>query len=451
MSASSSPSPATKSNRGALGAIFLTVFLDLVGFSIIFPLFPGILEHYWTLEGADSLIGQLISGLQHLCPAGASDEERTFLTQTLFGGILGSLYSLLQFVFAPVWGRLSDRVGRRPVLLGTICGTALSYLLWVFSGSFLVLIGARLLGGAMAGNLGVATAAIADCTTRENRSKGMALIGVAFGLGFLVGPAIGGVLAHWQLTETASTGSAFALNPFSGPALLALGLSIINIVWASFGLRETLTDANRAQAQSAERPAFFSGLRGIPEAITRRTILINLFYTLAFAGMEFTLVFLATERLAYHDPRQMVPIFVFIGFVLILVQGGVVRRLGPKIGENKLALVGMFSVMASFSILAFAPAGSTFAFYFGLFFMAAGGACAMPSLSALVSLYTPEHVQGRALGVFRGAGALGRAFGPIIAAVLFYAVGSRLAYLIGGLVILLPIALGWKLPRPQRH
>ena len=437
------------SSKASLGAIFLTVFLDLVGFSIIFPLFPSMLGHYLPLEGPGSLLGNVVSGLQNLCPSGASETEKQFLTQTLFGGLLGSLYAFMQFFFAPLWGRLSDRVGRRPVLLGTICGTALSYLLWIFSGSFLVLILARLMGGAMAGNLGVATAAIADVTTRENRSKGMALIGVAFGLGFLIGPAIGGALSHWHLAETFATDSVFAINPFSGPALVAFGLSLLNIGWAYFGLRETLTDANRAQAATAVRPGVFSGLSAIPEAVTRRTILLNLIYTIAFAGMEFTLVFLATERLGYTS-RQLVWIFVFIAVVLILVQGGVVRRLGPKIGENKLALVGLFSVGVSFVMLALSPVGSPAAFYAGLFFMAAGGACAMPSLSSLVSLYTPEHSQGLALGVFRSAGSLGRALGPLLAAVLFYAAGSRLAYLAGGLLMLVPLALGWKLPRPKR-
>ena len=133
--------------RSVLGLVFLTVFLDIVGFSVIFPLFPGMLDYYFTAEGADSLIGQVVSGLQEF----AGDDRNA--VQTLFGGLLGSVYGLLQFVFATVWGGLSDRIGRRPVLLITLSGTFLAYLLWAAAASFWVLVLARVLGGAMAGNI----------------------------------------------------------------------------------------------------------------------------------------------------------------------------------------------------------------------------------------------------------------------------------------------------------
>lgn len=181
--------PNTKGNRSRLGVIFLTLFLDLVGFSIIFPLFPAMLDYYLPSgDGGHSLLGQLIAPLANWAERSGAADPR-FMTAVLFGGILGSLYSILQFICAPLWGAYSDRVGRRKVLLITISGLALSYILWFFAASFWVLVLARVLGGAMGGNLSVATAAVADTTTRAKRSSGLAIIGIAFGLGFKIGRA----------------------------------------------------------------------------------------------------------------------------------------------------------------------------------------------------------------------------------------------------------------------
>ncbi|MCH2364698.1 MAG: MFS transporter, partial [Planctomycetes bacterium] len=176
--------------KSPIGVLFLTVFVDLVGFSIIFPLFPEMLEYYGK---EDNFFATLIAQLAEL--SGEQGEKRELYTRVLFGGILGSLYSILQFLFAPMWGRLSDRIGRRPVLLITIGGLCVSYLVWIFSHSFLLLIISRVLGGAMGGNISVATAAMADSTDEKNRAKGMGMIGMAFGLGFILGRAIGALLA----------------------------------------------------------------------------------------------------------------------------------------------------------------------------------------------------------------------------------------------------------------
>ena len=161
------PKDEKQSAKGSLGIIFTTVFIDLVGFSIIFPLFPAMLKYYLEREDPESLLGEMTGWLDSITLTGGADTS--FYTTVFFGGILGFIYSLLQFVFSPIWGRLSDRHGRRPVLLFTLAGTALSYLIWIFSGSFLLLVLSRLLGGIMSGNLAVATAAVADVTSKENR------------------------------------------------------------------------------------------------------------------------------------------------------------------------------------------------------------------------------------------------------------------------------------------
>ena len=152
----------SQSRKGVLGVILLTVFLDLVGFSIIFPLFPDMLEYYLGKESAGGTFHKLIASLEGL--SGLQGDEARFAATVLFGGLLGSLYSVLQFAFAPIWGVLSDRRGRRRILILTVCGTALSYLVWVVADKFWLLIVSRFLGGLMAGNLSVATAAVADVT-----------------------------------------------------------------------------------------------------------------------------------------------------------------------------------------------------------------------------------------------------------------------------------------------
>lgn len=409
------PSSIQPADRKALGAIWLTVFIDLVGFSIIFPLFPAMLEWYLPREGQASALGWLIATLQAWTPAA----HRDFLVAVLFGGVLGSLYSLLQFAAAPVWGRLSDRFGRRNILLLTTSGTALAYLLWVFSGSFTLLVLSRLLGGCMAGNLAVATAAIADVTARSNRSKGMALIGVAFGLGFICGPAIGGSAALIDLSNADST-RAFALNPFSFPALCAFALALLNCLWVWRAFPETRT----ASAPAARQP--FRLGSAIPEV--QRALRVYFVFLIAFAGMEFTLTFLALERLAY-SPTQMIRVFLFVGITLAVTQGWFVRKYARRIGEHRMVVGGLLAGSCGLALLAIAQA--SLPFYLGLACLGIGIGTASPALTAMVSLFAPADQQGAELGAFRSTGSLARACGPLLAALLFWALGSTTAYFIG--------------------
>src|SRR5262249_53469247 len=156
--------------RSPVPGVLPTVFLDMVGFSILFPIFPRMLDHYLALEGPSSAIGGLQGSLAHLAGGDAN------AVQTLFGGFLGSVYSLLQFLFAPVWGGLSDRIGRRPTLLVTLTGTLLGYALWIVSGSFALLVLSRLVAGLSSGNISTASAVIADVTEGKDRARGMGLV-----------------------------------------------------------------------------------------------------------------------------------------------------------------------------------------------------------------------------------------------------------------------------------
>ena len=431
-----------KSNkpRSVLGLVFLTVFVDLIGFSIIFPIFPAVLDHYTGLEGADSAIGRLHAILVDFT---ASREGADFAVVTLFGGILGSIYSLLQFLFAPFWGHLSDRLGRRRVLLMTLAGTAFSYVLWFFSGSFLLLVIARVIGGVMAGNISIASAAVSDTTSGADRAKGMGIVGMGIGLGFVVGPALGGISSSLNLVELWPAGEAFGVNPFSGPALIAFVLALFNWIWALTHFPETLPPEKRghSDAQRSLRP--FRALRAMNYPGVQRTNLLSFAYLVAFSAMEFTLTFLAVERFAFA-PRDNMWMFVFIGLVIAFVQGGVVRRVVPKYGERRVALVGLIALLPGFIFIGLAS--SVFALYAGLGFMAVGSALAMPCFSSLVSRYAPEEVQGLVLGSFRSVGALSRAIGPLLGGSLYWLLGSRMPYLVGAGLIIIPILLAVGLP-----
>jgi MFS family permease len=435
--------PPAGARPAGLGVIFLIIFIDLVGFSIVFPLFPSILDYYFAREGDAGLLGAILSFLGQFERAGGGSGH---FTAVLFGGFLGSIYSLLQFVFAPIWGTLSDRFGRRSILLYTVFGTLVSYGIWFFSGSFLLFILARLLGGAMGGNLSVASAAIADVTTRENRSKGMALVGVAFGLGFTLGPAIGGLLAGWNLLDLFPGAERFGVNPFSVPAGFSFLLALLNFLGVVFILRETLPPEKRASPTRSHRnPLLIFHSRSEPPI--RKTNSIYFLYILAFSGMEFTLTFLAAQRFGF-GPREIGFMFVHIGFILIVIQGGFVRKAAPRFGEKNLTLAGLVLMILAMLTLAYAPTVPML--YLGLTLMAAGAGLTNPTLTALVSLYANQERQGEILGIFRSLGSLARAIGPLLASVVFWWHGSHISYVLGALILLLPLIIGARLPRPHR-
>lgn len=436
------PSPDPK--KKVTGVIFLTLFIDLVGFSIIFPLFPAMLDYYLAREDS-GLIALLIRSIENL----SGQPDNRFLTTVLFGGILGSLYSLLQFIAAPLWGILSDRIGRRKVLLLTVAGTALSYFLWVFSASFEGLIAARLLGGLMAGNISVATAAIADTTIRKQRGAGMAIVGVAFGLGFVLGPAIGGLSVAWQPGAPVGLDQAWGWHPFSGPALIAAVLACLNWFWVVARFPETAPfRMEDTEPEKTDPLTQLKGLRLDVPAI-RQTIWIYFTMLFAFSGMEFTLTFLAVERFQY-SPAQNGLMFVFIGITLALVQGGITRRLAPRVGEKRLASTGLVLGVVAFLFLAWSG-DSQLLFYIGLGFMAASIGLASPTLQALVSLYADRQNQGKFLGYQRSAGSFARAIGPFVAAALFFGLGSNLSYTLGAIFMAIPLLLIFRLTPPASN
>jgi MFS family permease len=425
--------------RSVLGIVFLTVFLDIVGFSIIFPLFPEMLDYYFTLEGADSALGHLVQWLDGF--AGGDHNA----VQTLFGGLLGSVYGLLQFFFATIWGGLSDRIGRRPTLILTLVGTVFSYLLWAFAGSFWILIAARILGGAMAGNISTASAAVADTTTGSQRAKGMGMVGMGIGLGFIFGPALGAFFVG--LKTSIGTGS-FALNPFSGAAFASMALAALNLLWVWRRFPETLPAEQRGRHTSSKTLNPFGRLRSLNFPGVQLTNLVYFLYLTAFAAIEFTLTFLASERLGFGH-TELAWMFVFVGLIIAFVQGGMVRRLAPKYGERLVARVGLALTAPGFVLIG--GAQSSGVLYAGLACMAVGSAFVMPCLSSLVSRYSPADRQGLVLGTFRSMGSLSRAIGPIIGSLMYWKFGSAAPYWAGAIFLLIPLGMALTLPPTPDH
>ena len=430
-------------SKKVLKIVFLTLFLDLVGFSIIFPLFPALAKHYLLVDSDNVLLQGIFNSINSL--VGAEEGEFSTRSIVLFGGALGALYSFLQFLAAPLWGTLSDRFGRRPILLISVFSLALSYLLWFFSGSFTLLVIARIVGGIMGGNISTATAVVADVTRSDQRSKGMAIVGIAFALGFIIGPAMGGIMSLWDMTETFPALVAYGLNPFSSAALLAFILSAINFVWLYKAFKETLPEETRkkrkAETERTVNP--FVLFKPLPFKGVNLTNFAHFFFLLAFSGMEFTLTFLAVERFGF-SPLKNGLMFIYIGFVLVLIQGGVVRRKAAQVGEAKMAMTGLLISIPGLVLLGMAQ--STFLFYFGLTFLAIGSAMVIPCLTALASRYLPKEVQGQGIGVFRSLGALARVFGPILASIIFWHWGSAYPYYLGAAFLVIPFVMALFLP-----
>ena len=434
--------PAVLPQRRILGLIFLTVFMDIVGFSIIIPLFPHLLDYYITQESSSgALVGALSSAADWL--SRGTEVDKHLLLPVLFGGILSSLYSGLQFVFSPIWGALSDRLGRRRILTITLAGNVISYFLWIFAGQFWVVVVTRLISGMMAGNIAVASAAAADITDEKERTKGMAVVGIAIGMGFVFGPVIGGFAAPSHVVKSTAD-SSFGLNPFSIPAAIAASLALVNflLVWKFFP--ETLAPERRASAD-AKRPSVFD-LATVRSSAVRRTSFANFVYQVAFTGMENTIVFLTFALFAYNPPDNAW-LFLFNGTCMIFAQG-LARQLVKRLGQRKVVMLGMLIASVAFIVVAQIPHipaadgnGSKTVFYLGLGLISFATGLILPSVSALVSLYSDASEQGRNLGILRSAGSLARVVGPITAALLYFYFGSHFWVYLGGALLMLPAIL----------
>ncbi len=442
MSTTAAPSPARRPL--SLGVIFLTLYIDLIGFSIIFPLVPHLLEYYLKADGQSGVLGWLLA--QTNAAARLLGRDNAFAA-VLFGGVIMSLFSILQFVFAPYWGSLSDRRGRRGVLLVTVAGTAAGYLLWVISGSFWLFLFSRVVSGAFSGNLSVATAAVADVTTRQERSRAMGLVGAAFGLGFVTGPMVGALTAGFNLLERHPSLARFGINPFSVPAFISFALCVANLFWVTRRFGETLSPAARAQAREPRLKNPLRAILMLDNAPVRRANTVAFVYALAFVAMETSLTFLAVQRFGYTE-RQNGLMLGFLGVCSIVTQGYIVRKLLKSVDELRVLGSGLALSCAGLLCIGYAP--RPWLLYVGLAVLATGAGLVNPSTSGLISLYSSESEQGRMLGIFRSLGSLARAVTPVVAGAVFFLFGSPAVFVAGAVLSLGALWLSASLPRPVK-
>lgn len=428
----------------SLGVIFLTLLIDLIGFSIIFPLGPDLVAYYLKIDGQSGVLGWLLTESE--AAARALGQSHAF-ADVLFGGLLTSFYAVLQFVFSPFWGALSDKRGRRGVLRMTVAGTAVGYLLWVVSGSFWLFLLSRIVSGAFSGNLSVATAAVADVTTRQERSRAMGIVGAAFGLGLVTGPVVGAACAQFNLLASHPSLARFGINPYSVPALVSLAFCILNLVWVNRSFKETLPESARAGKPETRLRNPIKAILGLSNPDVRRANIVAFVYSVAFVAMEASVTFLAAQRFHYTAGQNGMMLG-FLGLCSILTQGVIVRMILKRASEIPVLWGGLLSTGAGLLVLGLSSA--PWMLYLGLAFVATGSGLVNPSTTGLISLYSSQDEQGKVLGIFRSLGSLARAFTPMFAGAVFFISGATSVFVWSSVLTVLALALSTRLTKPVR-
>jgi len=408
---------AAKSKKGSLFVVFFTIFIDLVGFGIIIPLSPYI--------------------------------ATKFQASSFEVGLLMSVFSLLQFIAAPFWGSLSDRIGRRPVMLTSIVGIFLSYLMFAFSQTLTGLFVSRVLAGLFSANISTATAIIADLTEENERSKNMGLVGAAFGLGFVFGPAIGGFLTL--------AGENFGSQPPFGMSFAALGagiIALINFGLAFFLLPETnrrILALKEKSPSSLESPhnSISSKFRlrdhrwnlittSLKTPVLGSLLIIFFLASLAMAHMESTLGLFVKEDRGWGVSDASFA-FTYVGVCMVVMQGFLIRKLMPKFGERNLLASGL--ILAALGLMTLGYSTHIGFLVLSITALAFGTGMVNPCVLGGISIIAKSNVQGGVMGATHSLSALGRILGPVFGGWLYGAVGKTSPFLIGGGLMLVALAI----------
>ncbi|MDX2127747.1 MAG: MFS transporter [Chloroherpetonaceae bacterium] len=383
--------------KSPLLILFFTVLIDLIGFGLVLPLLPNYAREM-----------------------GASSFEI---------GLIASAYSFMQFFFAPAWGSLSDRIGRRPVILISVATSAFSYFFFSQANTILLLLLSRILAGIGSANVGVTQAYITDISDSSTRSKSLGILGAAFGLGFVLGPPIGGLIKTYY--GGAAVGYSAALI-----TLLDFGL-------AYFLLPESLTEKRNTEIS-------FNPFHGEKLAAMFRFPAVNRLYltsfcfVFAFVNMQITIPLLWKEKYSFSD-ADIGFLFSMIAVVSVVVQGGLIGKLVRIFGERKLLPIGLALMLLGIGFLPFVPA-SKFLSYgsLTLIILALGNGLCNPINTSLVSLYTPKDAQGEILGVLQSVGSLGRVIAPFTGSLL-YGIDLHAPYLTGSLSLFIGLIVSFSL------
>jgi MFS transporter, DHA1 family, tetracycline resistance protein len=376
-------------SRSPLVFLFITVFVDMIGYGIVVPLLPFYAELYAS--------GALVVGL------------------------LASLYAVMQFVGSPFLGGLSDRHGRRPVLLLCLLGASFAYLLLGLAQTLASLVVAVVLAGAASGTLATAQAFIADSTTMEGRAQGLGLIGAAFGLGLMAGPALGGLLS---------------LHSLSAPALFASALALTNCVFGYLTLPESHAPHLRRRVPLLRLDPISQLARILKMRHVRALLATVLLLNLALAGLVNNFPLFSQARFGWGTTSNAF-FFAFVGMCAVVTQAFLIGRLQPRFGESGLLLGGLVLVSLNLLLVSLVPSGVLLYPIVGL--LALGMGLAIPSLTAIISYRTPAGVQGRLMGGMQAILSLAMILGPVTAGLAFDHLSTPAPYLIGGTLAILAL------------
>jgi DHA1 family tetracycline resistance protein-like MFS transporter len=387
------PRPAPQQpGRGALTILFATVFVDLLGFGIVIPFLP------------------LYAARLHVSAFGI--------------GLILSSYSLMQLITGPLLGGLSDQYGRRPVIMLGLMGSSVSYVIYGFANSFMLLLISRAVHGACAGTIATAQAYVADTTSGSERAHGMGMIGAAFGLGFVLGPALGGILGHSDLRV---------------PVFFAAAITFLNLIGAAVALPES---HHGAKSPKPLWRAMANPLLTLPGRLVRNR-LSGLFATAflltsAMAGFETTFAMMVAQ-IYHYSARGIGELFTLAGLLQALTQGYLLRKMVMRLGELRLVRTGMLIFAAGMAPMASCPNRQLLWLLVGM--LSVGYGLASPSIASLISRSTPAQLQGEILGINQSALSLARICGPVFAGFIYQAFVPSVAYLTGAVAALSALAL----------
>ncbi len=385
-----------KAQSRSLVIIWITIFIDLMGITLIIPYINDFVDQ---LGGDEQVVGVLLAS-----------------------------YAGMQLLFAPIWGRISDKVGRRPIILIGLLGSAVGFTIFGFANQLWLLFASRMLAGLANANMSVAQAYVADITPPGERAGRMGLIGAAFNLGFIIGFPVGGLLA-----------TAFG---FQAPALLAAGMSLLNFIAAIFILPESLSaeirNANKAEKTgsplNAVKTSFANLARFWRQQTLARVLTTFFMFTIAFSTMHVTFVEYSRDYLNLSIAARGY-VFMFLGVVGVVTQAFIVRRLVKAIGEEQVIKIGLVAMAMG---LAFMPFFRSLAgMYFSALFIALGNSLVTPAVTAVISMRSHDHEQGVAMGVTQSLGSMGRVIGPPFGGVTYAQIHYRFPFLAGAIMALM--------------
>ncbi|MCB0734160.1 MAG: MFS transporter [Bacteroidetes bacterium] len=385
-------------SQKALGVLFFTVFLDLLGFGLIIPILPTLAQDL-----------------------GASESQI---------GLIAAIYALMNFAFSPFWGTLSDRYGRRPIILTSILITATAYLIFAQAHFLWILILSRVFSGIGSANIGAAQAYIGDVTSPADRAKRMGLIGAAFGLGFIAGPPLGGfVKAEYGLEVM---------------GYLAASFSGINFILAYIFLPESLKDKNREAAFN------YNVLKSIRDELRkpmiRELFVVNFIFITAFSMMQVTAVLL-WEQYSFYNEQEIGLVFMYIGVCSAIVQATLIGLFKKKFGENRMLVIGVMLLAIGLLAMPFLQDDLFIPWQLvALLLIALANGFIGPSLLSMITQYCEPHEVGRTTGLNQSFGSLGRVIGPIIGGAL-YEWEHHLPYLVGPAILMIAYSLAIRLKK----